>query len=139
MKHPNHIFRLIVFFDGMCVLCNRTVRFLIKYDKQKLIAVSSNESVYAQMLFKDKSIDIKKLDSIVVYDIESSIVYIKSGAVLKILRQMKGLSKLRFIFIFVPGFLLDFLYNMTARYRYKIFGRMRACKMDGHIKDRYIY
>ncbi|MDD3876404.1 MAG: hypothetical protein PHT69_07265, partial [Bacteroidales bacterium] len=68
----------------MCVLCNRSVGFLIKHDKEFNIAVSSTDSAFAQRLFSLNNFD-NNTGSIIVYDVEKEIFFTKSKAVLKIL------------------------------------------------------
>jgi predicted DCC family thiol-disulfide oxidoreductase YuxK len=59
--------------------------------------------------------------------IEGDKHFIKSAAVLKILRELRGYSFLYHILKLFPRIFLDSLYNFTAKTRYKIFGQTKHC------------
>jgi len=112
----------IVIFDGVCGFCNKSIDLLIKIDDEKLFKYTSLQGEYVNKL------DISKdLDSIVFYEDEK--IYYKSTAVLKILRSLGGVGILANIFFIIPRFVRDFIYDVIAKYRYNIFGKMETCRM----------
>ncbi len=110
----------VVVFDGECVLCNKALMLLIKLDKHSGLRYTSLQGEYVKNL--DMPIDI---DSIVFY--EEGSLYYKSTAILKIVRSLGGVGILANIFYLIPRFVRDFVYDMIAKYRYNIFGKMDIC------------
>ncbi|MCF6244284.1 MAG: DCC1-like thiol-disulfide oxidoreductase family protein, partial [Sulfurovum sp.] len=55
--------------------------------------------------------------------------YYKSTAILKIVRSLGGVGILANILYVIPRFIRDFIYDVIAKYRYEIFGKMDACRM----------
>ena len=53
--------------------------------------------------------------------------FVRSAAVLNVIREFGGLWKLGYVFIIIPRFLRDAVYNLVARTRYRIFGRRETC------------
>lgn len=88
-------------------------------------------------LCKQHNIDTQLVDSIVL--IKNDSVYIKSSALLKILKDMpKGWRFLR-IGIMLPKGFRDWMYDMVAKHRYKIFGKKDECPIPSvDIQDRFL-
>ena len=121
----------IVIFDGVCGFCNKSIDLLIKLDKDKLFKYTSLQGEYV------KKLDIAKdLESIVFY--EEGKIYYKSTAVLKILRSLGGVGILANIFFIIPKFIRDFIYDVIAKYRYTIFGKMETCRMP-KVEERALF
>ncbi len=112
----------IIIFDGICGFCNKSIDLLIKLDKDKLFKYTSLQGEYV------KKLEIAKdLDSIVFY--EEGQLYYKSTAILKILRSLGRVGILANIFFIIPKFIRDFIYDIIAKYRYRIFGKLESCRM----------
>ena len=115
----------ILLFDGFCNLCSRLVNFIIKRDKKAKFLFISLQSASGQSLLKKFGLPTDDFDSVVY--IKGNKYFIKSSAILHILKELKGIWKLFFIFIIIPNFIRDFIYNIIAKTRYKIFGRQDSC------------
>ena len=115
----------ILLFDGFCNLCSRLVNFIIKRDKKAKFLFVSLQSARGQSLLKKFGLPTDDFDSVVY--IRSGKYFLKSSAILHILKEMGGIWKLFFIFIIVPNFIRDFIYKIIAKTRYKIFGRHDSC------------
>ncbi|HEX2970670.1 MAG TPA: DCC1-like thiol-disulfide oxidoreductase family protein [Bacteroidales bacterium] len=111
----------IVFFDGVCNLCNGLVKFILKHDKTKSIRFAAIQSRFAEKY----DAGLKSFDSVVY--VKEGTKYIKSDAILNIIRDMGGFIKLLYAFIIIPRFLRNAIYDLVARYRYRIFGRRESC------------
>ena len=112
----------IIIFDGVCGLCNKSIDILIKLDHNKIFKYTSLQGDFV------KTLDIpENLDSIIFY--EDHTLYYKSTAILKILRSLGGLWIFTNIFYIIPRFIRDFIYDVIAKYRYNIFGKMESCRM----------
>lgn len=115
----------IILFDGFCNLCSRLVRFIIKHDKKAKFSFISLQSVRGQSLLKNFGLPLNDFDSVVY--IRSDRYFLKSSAILNILKELGGIWKFFFIFIIIPRFMRDFIYKIIARTRYTIFGKQDTC------------
>jgi len=115
----------ILLFDGYCNLCSRLVNFIIKRDKKAKFLFISLQSASGQSLLKKFGLPTDDFDSVVY--IRSDKYFLKSSAILHILKELGGIWKLFFIFIIIPNFVRDFIYKIIAKTRYKIFGRHDSC------------
>ncbi|HIE45561.1 MAG TPA: DUF393 domain-containing protein [Flavobacteriaceae bacterium] len=125
----NNSNKLIILFDGVCNLCNTSVNFILKKDVYNKFIFTSLQSDAANKLllqFNDKIIK-NNLDSILL--IHKNKVYNKSTAILYILRSLHFPYNLGFIFIIIPKFIRDYIYDIIARNRYKWFGRKETCRI----------
>jgi predicted DCC family thiol-disulfide oxidoreductase YuxK len=110
----------IILFDGTCKLCNNVVRFISKNDSTKIFCFIPLESGKAsEYLSRYNQKDVNKGSVLLIQDEK---IYTKSNAVLHILRCLDGLWPLLYVFIIVPGFIRDPVYDLIAKYRYKWFG-----------------
>ena len=78
----------IILFDGVCNLCNSSIQFVIKRDKDDLFRYAALQSKIGQKLISERNIDTKNLDSIIL--IEPGIAYYtKSDAALQVGKSLK--------------------------------------------------
>jgi predicted DCC family thiol-disulfide oxidoreductase YuxK len=115
----------IILFDGVCNLCNGAVNFVIKRDPGNVFKFAHLQEKQGALLLKTHTIDLQKLDSIVL--IENEKVYIKSSAALRIARKMSNLWPLFFVLLIIPKFIRDGVYDFIAKNRYKWFGKKEQC------------
>jgi Uncharacterized protein conserved in bacteria len=115
----------ILLFDGFCNLCSRLANFIILRDKKAKFLFLSLQSASGQSLLKKFGLPTDDFDSIVY--VSNDKYFLKSTAILYILKELGGIWKLFFIFIIVPNFIRDFIYKIIAKTRYKIFGRHDSC------------
>jgi len=127
----------IILFDGVCNLCNSTVRFIIRHDKKGIFRFAPMQKEPAITLMRASGLRMKNMDSIVY--IRANKTYQKSKAVLYILRDLKGLWQLAFACIIMPAFIADFFYDIIAKNRYKVFGKRESCMIpDNEILERFL-
>lgn len=127
----------IILFDGFCNLCNRSVRFIIKHDKQEIFTFAPLQSEVGKLLLSKYSIQSNNIDSIVY--IRDNRYYVKSTAVLYILKDLRGGWKFLFGFIIIPRFIRDLFYDLIAKTRYKLFGMRDNCMIpDEKVKRRFL-
>ena len=122
MKDKDH---KIILFDGICNLCNSTINFVIKRDKQNMFKFATLQSDTGQSLLSEFKIDRTETDSIVLIDGKKS--YVKSTAALHIAKNLSGAFPLLFGFLILPRFIRDRLYDYIAKNRYKWFGKKESC------------
>lgn len=125
----------IIFFDGECMLCNSSVNFIIKHDKNSQFMFSPLQGKKAAEL-NIYSAD-KTPDSIIL--IEKGNIYKFSDAALRIASKLDGFWKMLYVFIIIPRFLRDFVYKFIAKHRYKWFGKYDYCMVpNDNIKKRFL-
>lgn len=134
MKNQNS---KILLFDGECNLCNRTVQFIIKSDKKVNITFASLQSEVGKKLMKDKMIPESYSDSIVFIDHDK--VYFKSTAALRICLYLSALWPLLYVFVIIPDFIRNYIYDFVAKRRFKWFGKTTTCwVMTPELKERFL-
>ena len=118
----------ILLFDGECGFCNRSVLFFLKHEKNKKMHFAALESKEGKALRNYFELN-DKIDSIIL--IKDHEAHIKSCAALRLTPYMKGLWPLLYIFIVIPPFLRNMVYNFIAKQRMKFFGRVENCALLG--------
>jgi prepilin-type processing-associated H-X9-DG protein len=111
----------VVFFDGVCHLCQATVRFIIARDAKASFHFASLQSAVA----RDKLGAWHGPDSVVL--LEGDRVSIESTAALRIARKLRFPWSMAYAFIIVPRPLRDVVYRFIAKRRYRWFGKDDAC------------
>ena len=118
-EHP------VILFDGVCVLCSGSVRFVIARDPARHFRFASMQSPAGQAMLRELGLPLDTWESAVL--IESGVAYRKSAAMLRIARHLGGWWPALAVFQAVPRFIRDWCYDRVARNRYRIFGRLDAC------------
>lgn len=127
----------ILLFDGVCILCNGTVRFIINKDSKKRIKFAALQSIGGREIIKKIRLEANYLKSLVF--IIGDKYYLKSDAVFQILSILGGVWKLFYVFKIIPKPIRDYIYDLIAKYRYKIFGRKENCMIPSkEIKQRFL-
>ena len=117
----------ILLFDGVCNLCNGLVRFIIRKDRKekiKFVPIQAAEQCIGPLLEK---FDLVPDDLETVIYISGNRIYIKSSAILHVLKDIGGFWRIFYGFIIIPRFIRDLFYNLIARSRYRIFGKRNSC------------
>ncbi len=127
----------VILFDGVCNLCNGAVNWVIKRDTQNKFKFSSLQSEYGKQLINRFQLSSDYLNTIVLLDNDQ--VYLRSEAVLRILRHLGGIYSIAYIFNVIPSPILNFFYNIVAKYRYRWFGKKDKCMVpDVSVQQKFI-
>jgi predicted DCC family thiol-disulfide oxidoreductase YuxK len=125
-KTPSALPERVVIYDGVCNLCDHTVKFLIKRDPGKLFRFCALQSEAAKPFLEAFGLDQEEaLKSIVFLDRDSEgpVAYRKSAAAMAIASYLPVPWNLLVAGKVVPGFLRDGVYDCVASNRYKIWGK----------------
>lgn len=115
----------IIFFDGMCLLCNGFINYVFNNDKNRYFKYASLQSKTAAQLLPPSDLG---LDTVVY--IEDSKTYKQSTAVLRIMFHLGGLWALLSVTLAaVPTPIRDFFYKLVSKSRYRIFGKSDVCRL----------
>lgn len=135
-KLPNN--KKLILFDGVCNLCNSSVQFIIKHDKKNIFLFTPLQSVTGKAIIKAHNIDTEKLDSILLYTTKKDLDY-KSTAALKIASNLRFPIKLISVFIIIPAFIRNWIYDIIAKNRYKWFGKKESCMIPTvELKNKFL-
>lgn len=118
---------MVILFDGVCNLCNASVNWIIDRDKKNQFKFASLQSEYGQSVIKKFNITGDYMDTVVLQEEEK--IYLRSAAALRILKHLGGIYSIAYIFIILPEFVRDFVYNVIAKNRYRWFGKQDACRI----------
>lgn len=126
-----------ILFDGLCNLCNGSVNFILKRDKKGKFKFASLQSEIGTELTNKYNIDTNIVDSIVL--IKNNKVFTKSNAVLEILKDLPIGWRVFRIGIILPKVIRDWLYDLIAKHRYRIFGKKDECPIPSKdVQDRFL-
>ncbi|MFM7851123.1 MAG: thiol-disulfide oxidoreductase DCC family protein [Flammeovirgaceae bacterium] len=133
----NYPVKLIIFFDGVCNLCNQWVLFVIRNDKKVRFNFAPLQSAYAQHHLAELDSTALQLNSIILQ--KNHTIYKKSRAVLEIVRHLSGCWPLLYVFRLIPAPVSDWVYDWVANHRYQWFGKNNQCMVPSpDILDRFV-
>ncbi len=116
----------LILFDGVCNLCNSSVQFVIKHDKKDKFLFTALQSNVGKKIIQEFNIDTSKTDSILLYSTDKGLS-LRSTAALNIAKQLRFPINTLIIFIIIPNFIRNWIYDLIARNRYKWYGKMDDC------------
>jgi predicted DCC family thiol-disulfide oxidoreductase YuxK len=135
----NNILRnkTILLFDGYCNLCHSSVQFVLKNEKKSELYFTSLQSPIGKEILTYYKIDSTKINSLVL--IEKNKAYTKSTAALKLGKYLKGIYSLSSIFMIIPPFIRNWVYDFIAKNRYKWYGKQDSCLLpDENLAKRFL-
>lgn len=112
-------------FDGVCNLCNASVRFVIRRDPQARFKLASLQSDAGRAILSWAGLDEEDFDTMVFVDLGR--IYTRSDAILNVIRYFPRRWSWLAAARIVPRPLRDWAYNRIARNRYSLFGRRDTC------------
>ena len=118
----------IIFFDGVCGLCNGVVLFVLQKDKHKRFHFSPLQSPFALEELPKHGGDPQSLNTFYVLK-DSGELLSKSTAALYVLSQLGGIYRILSLGRFFPRFFRDFCYDLIAQNRYRFFGKKEVCML----------
>lgn len=127
MKPITNEGKILIRFDGICMLCSRSVRFILKADRKKKFVFqtlqdSSEKDLYETIIVSDQVTDYRYFD-----------------AVLKIGHELGGIYRIVAVFKILPRNWRRSLYLWIARNRFQWFGKRTSCFIPSkEDKDRFI-
>lgn len=132
---PKH--KKLILFDGVCNLCNNSVQYVIKRDHKNIYLFAPLQSKVGQQIIEQFQIDTVKTDSILLYT--NGKLYSKSTAALKVAATLGFSTNILSIFIVIPAFIRNWVYDFIAKNRYKWYGKKEACMIPTpELKSKFI-
>lgn len=128
---PGSAARNVVFFDGVCALCNRSMKLLIRFDRGRVLAFAPLQGETFKAFGATTTLD-EGLDSIVYVrglGRDDAAAYVRSDAILQSLHDVGGLWRVVSWLRIIPRPLRDGVYDFIAARRYRWFGRYDECRV----------
>ncbi|TBN06441.1 DUF393 domain-containing protein [Hyunsoonleella flava] len=128
----------LILFDGICNLCNSSVQYVIKRDKKNQFMFAALQSDVGKNIINHFNIDTSKVDSIVLYTPEKGITT-KSTAALKVASKLGFPTNILSVFLIIPPFISNWVYDFVAKNRYKWYGKKDACMIPTpELRNRFL-
>lgn len=115
----------IILFDGVCNLCNGSVQWLISHDPNAKLRFASLQSDFGQNILKKNNLNTLDFNSFILAEGEK--IWLKSDAVLRVMRHLGGAWSWLSVLQVVPTFIRNFFYDIIAKNRYRLFGKKDEC------------
>ncbi len=117
--------RSIVFFDGVCGICNAFVDFAMPRDTQRRLHYAPLQGETAERLL---TVDQRDLDTVVFVTPKGT--YTHSSAIARVLWTLGGFwAVMGTLLWLVPKPLRDIGYRVFASQRYRLFGKKETCRL----------
>jgi predicted DCC family thiol-disulfide oxidoreductase YuxK len=132
------MWRYLVLYDGNCGLCDRSVQWLLVRDRGRLLHFSPLQGETAREVVSIR----EPFETIVLVErLEDGRIVVRerSRAFLRIFALLGGFWGCVSWFRVLPAFLTDLPYRLIARIRYRVWGRLDACRMPApEDRDRFL-
>lgn len=125
--------KIIIVFDGFCVLCNNYVRWVSKRNPNKNIYFTNFASEYIKKNYSELNLG----DSVFIIT-EGNQILERSQAIKYCLKYVKLNYFLKTIIKLSPNFLLNIFYRLIAKNRYFLFGKLDVCSIPDDVNHENI-
>ncbi|MGA6181028.1 thiol-disulfide oxidoreductase DCC family protein [Stenotrophomonas sp. NPDC077421] len=115
----------VIVFDGVCALCSRWVRFLLRVDRQERYRFAAMQGTHGRVLLRQHGLDPD--DPLSFLLLEDGRAWTDTDAIVRVLVGLGGPWRLAVVLRAVPRRLRDRAYRALARNRYRWFGRQDSC------------
>lgn len=110
----------VIVFDGICVLCNGWIRFLLRHDRRARYRFAAMQTAAGRRLLAGHGLDADDPASFLL--VEDGRAYIDTDAIVRVLAGLGGPWRIAGIIRGIPRGLRDPAYRWLARNRYRWFG-----------------
>jgi predicted DCC family thiol-disulfide oxidoreductase YuxK len=126
MTPINNHDKTILFYDGVCGLCNNLVKWSLKHDTKRVLKYSEIQSSYGEEFLSGAGVTNKELQDLkTVYLSKNGQLLKKSTAIATLLQELPLPWKIIGTIIkIIPSPIRDLGYDIVAKNRYRIFGKI---------------
>lgn len=130
MSDPATLPPLLILYDGVCGLCNKSIQYLLDWDHAGLYVYAAQQGEVAAAL-KERHPDAPLLSSVVLVEqtSEGEKIYTHSEAIFRIVARLDAPYRYLSWFGILPGFITDLAYNFVSDIRYRVWGKYDTCRM----------
>ena len=115
----------VIVFDGVCALCSRWVRFLLRFDRHGRYRFAAMQGAHGRRLMRAHGLDPD--DPLSFLLVEQGHAHTDPEAIVRVLAGLGGPWRLAALARLLPRRLRDRGYRWLARNRYRWFGRHGSC------------
>jgi predicted DCC family thiol-disulfide oxidoreductase YuxK len=115
----------VIVFDGVCVLCNGWIGFLLRHDRDRRYRFAAMQGTHGRGLLAEHGLDPD--DPVSFLLVEDGRAWTDTDAIARVLVGLGGIWRLGASIRWLPRVLRDPLYRLIARNRYRWFGRYERC------------
>lgn len=123
----------IILYDGVCGLCNRFVRFVLKHDRKDLFRFAALQSNFGRNVLQRHGLNPDALDTVYLvldHDQRSEHLLSRNDASTAVLEELGGFPRLLAKLLrLLPRRFRDWHYRLVAQNRYWLFGRHDSCPL----------
>ena len=101
--------------------------YVIKRDKKNKFLFAPLQSDIGKEIITVFNIDTQNTDSIILYNPKTNTITSKSSAALHIAKHLGFPTNLMVVFLIIPSFIRNWVYNFVAKNRYKWYGKKASC------------
>lgn len=128
----------IVFYDGGCGLCDRSVQFLLARDKGQTLKFAPLQGSTAQQR-ADLPAEMRSVVFVTQPGTPHEQIYFRSEAALRLLDHVGGGWRLVSWLRIIPPSIRDGVYNAIAKRRYRWFGKIDTCRIPApEVRARFL-
>lgn len=132
----------LILYDGVCGLCDWTIRFVLKRDRSGIFRFAALQSPVAGKILARHGIREASLETFYLvrdFGLATESVVGKSSAALYVLSRLGGAWRLTGVARLLPKIMRDSVYDAIARRRYRLFGKYDACPLpDPMYRHRFL-
>ena len=130
----------VLLYDGVCGFCNKSVQMILAHDRRGELRFAALQSDFGRAVV-GRHRELEGVDSVVLLERSSGAekVYLRSEAALRVAAYLGGPWRVFLVARLLPSSLRDFLYNLFARNRYRLFGKYDACLLPPpEVRSRFL-
>lgn len=116
----------IIFFDGVCGMCNAFVNLVLRIDRKQTFMFAPLQGSAARDLLPPLADDARQWSMVYV---DEAGTHDQSDAVLEIYRRLGGIWWLLSWLRLIPRFIRNPVYRVIARNRFRWFGKSESCRI----------
>ncbi|HYD48625.1 MAG TPA: DCC1-like thiol-disulfide oxidoreductase family protein [Terriglobales bacterium] len=122
----------ILFYDGVCGLCNGAVRFVLRHDRAERVRVAPLQSDLAKETLRRFGKDVDQLDTMYLFTPAAAgepVLLERSDAAIETMQLFGGPWRMAGVLRLVPRSWRDRAYDWVAANRYRWFGKYDSCPL----------
>ena len=132
----------VLLYDGVCGFCNGAVQTILRFDRRGTLRFAALQSDYGRAALA-RHPELSGVDSVVFLEASAGAggerAYTRSEAGLRVAAYLGGPWKFFLVARLLPARLRDYLYDLFARHRYKLFGKYDTCLLPPpEVRARFI-
>lgn len=128
----------ILFYDGVCGLCDRLVQFVLRHDRRAHFRFAALQGAAAAQTLAHFGKSPDDLDTMYVLTSDGRLLQ-RARAILFVLGGLGLPWSIGAIFGVLPTVVIDWFYNRVAKNRYRMFGKRESCRLpSGDERARFL-